>query len=632
MSVAPKQTAERPAGVAGPAVEDATRSGDEVWQTFASPQNEPAFFQAWLAIQCRQIDGVSAAVLLIADPQTGGFAPMGVWPDPTADVAELREAAEAALRNRAGTVHRPEQAPRGVTHLAYPLMVGEEVAGIVVLAIDDGSEAQLGQARRLLHWGVGWLDAHVWRRRAHADEARIDRAAIALDMLGAAEEHAELEAAAMAVANAIANRLRLTRAAIGLVPPGQGAAGSVKIRGVSSTAWFSKKSPLVGAIANAMEEAIDQHATVAEPVTKGETARITVAHRAVRKLVDDAAVASFVMLEKNAPVGAIYIERAGKSPIDDETRLIAEAVAALLGPVLSLKARQHRLVSGRLVTWCGEAIKAVVGRRRPSLKIAVAAGIAAVAFVTFFHTDFRVSANAALEGRVQRSAVAPFAGYLAEAPKRAGDRVEEGEVLATMDDRDLRLDELKWQSELSQLDRQRRRVLAESDRAEAALLSAQMQQAEAQLRLTAEKLKRTAIRTPISGVVLSGDLSQSLGSPMEQGEVLFVVAPLASFRVVLEVAEGDLRYVEVAQRGTLVLPGIADAGFPIEVTRVTSVAKVVEGKNVFRVEADIEETAPAVRPGMEGVAKITIDRRSLIWIWTRRLIDWVRIFVWTWVP
>jgi hypothetical protein len=35
-----------------------------------------------------------------------------------------------------------------------------------------------------------------------------------------------------------------------------------------------------------------------------------------------------------------------------------------------------------------------------------------------------------------------------------------------------------------------------------------------------------------------------------------------------------------------------------------------------------------LRPGMEGVAKIDIGRRRLIWIWTHSLFDWLR--VWTW--
>ena len=32
--------------------------------------------------------------------------------------------------------------------------------------------------------------------------------------------------------------------------------------------------------------------------------------------------------------------------------------------------------------------------------------------------------------------------------------------------------------------------------------------------------------------------------------------------------------------------------------------------------------------GMAAVAKITIDRRSYAWIWTRRIVNWIRMEFW----
>jgi hypothetical protein len=39
-----------------------------------------------------------------------------------------------------------------------------------------------------------------------------------------------------------------------------------------------------------------------------------------------------------------------------------------------------------------------------------------------------------------------------------------------------------------------------------------------------------------------------------------------------------------------------------------------------------------LQPGMEGIAKITIDRRKLIWVWTHKAIDWGRMQLWRWWP
>ena len=35
---------------------------------------------------------------------------------------------------------------------------------------------------------------------------------------------------------------------------------------------------------------------------------------------------------------------------------------------------------------------------------------------------------------------------------------------------------------------------------------------------------------------------------------------------------------------------------------------------------------------MEGIAKIEIGEHRLGWIWSRRLLDWLRLKSWAWLP
>ena len=62
-----------------------------------------------------------------------------------------------------------------------------------------------------------------------------------------------------------------------------------------------------------------------------------------------------------------------------------------------------------------------------------------------------------------------------------------------------------------------------------------------------------------------------------------------------------------------------------------------DGRNVFAVEASIDgkgggNAAVPLRPGMEGVSKVTVGQRSLLWIWTRGFVDWLRLALWSWLP
>jgi multidrug resistance efflux pump len=140
------------------------------------------------------------------------------------------------------------------------------------------------------------------------------------------------------------------------------------------------------------------------------------------------------------------------------------------------------------------------------------------------------------------------------------------------------------------------------------------------------------VRSAIDGIVVTGDLSQSLRAPVERGQVLFEVAPLDAFRVVLQVDERSIADVRVGQAGRLVLSGALSEELPFQVAKITPVSTAKEGRNYFRVEATLARTPDRLRPGMEGVGKIAIDHRRLAWIWTHEVLDWVRLTLWSWLP
>src|SRR5262249_11914229 len=147
---------------------------------------------------------------------------------------------------------------------------------------------------------------------------------------------------------------------------------------------------------------------------------------------------------------------------------------------------------------------------------AAAAAVVALALV-LAQGEHRVTAKSVLEAEVLRAAVAPFDGFVRDASVRAGDTVRAGDLLAALDDRDLVLDRLKWRAEREKLVQKQREALAKHERTDIVVFESQIRQAEAQLMLAEEKLSRARIVAPFDGVVVTGDLSQTLGSPVEKG-------------------------------------------------------------------------------------------------------------------
>src|SRR5262245_40839709 len=123
-----------------------------------------------------------------------------------------------------------------------------------------------------------------------------------------------------------------------------------------------------------------------------------------------------------------------------------------------------------------------------------------------------------------------------------------------------------------------------------------------------------------------------LGTPVKEGTVLFEVTPLNSYRAILEVDEEDISYVTSGSLGALTLTGAPGRSLPFRVERITSVSTPEDGRNFFRVEASLLDTHASLRPGMEGIAKIDIDERPLLWIWTRSIFERLRLWAWQWLP
>lgn len=572
-------------------------------------------------------------MLLLGSPDHGPFTPAAVWPNPKHSVKHLSQAAERALKERRGLLIQNDSAfeVEGTVlepfHIAYPLEVSGKVHGVVVLGVDLRPQDEVQAIMRKLHWGAGWLEVMLLRSDIAKSADTIERLQKLLDMVAAAVEHRQFHQAAMSFVNMMATNLACDRVSLGFMD-----GTYARICAISHSAEFGKDMNLVRAIESAMDEAVDQGAVIVYPLQDDTLPLVTRVHEELSRKHGSGCICTIPMAEEEEFFGAITLERPADSPFDQETVELCETIAALAGPILDLKRSEDRWLITKAADSCSNQVKKLIGPGHVIIKMVSAAIVLLVIFFTFAKGDFRVTAPTSLEGMVQRAVCAPFNGYIKEAPIRAGDIVHEGDVLCYLDARDLRLEHLKWSTQREQFIKENREAMANRDRAQVQITKAKIDQAVAQIALLDEQLARTKIPAPFHGVVMNGDLSQSLGAPVERGDMLFEVAPLDEYRVILEVDEHDIDEVAVDLHGELVLSSVPGDAFPFTVKKITPVTTAKEGRNSFRVEARLDNSSERLRPGMEGVGKITVGRRKLIWIWTHDMIDWVRLKAWSWWP
>jgi RND family efflux transporter MFP subunit len=603
-----------------------------LWAEFRDAATPEAFYASWLGLQCSWIQGVAAGMVLATSGRSGTFAPAASWPREGRPGRHLATAAEKALKERRALALQLEpQGPGGAgagggtrTCIAQPIELDGEPAGAVVLELSPRPQAELEGALRRLAWGSAWLELSALRERGDAGGSA-NPLKMLLELIATPLEHEHFHASATGFVTALAGQFHCDRVSFGSV-----GAGVVKLRAVSHSALFDKRANLTRAIEAAMEEALDQEDVIVFPTPSGGFPQITRSHAALAEIGSSKASCSVPISHGDRFCSVLCLER-NEPFLDSEIQLI-EAAASLGGPMLDIQRREDRWLVAKALDAARETASDFVGPRHVALKLGVVGVVLLVLGMTLVKADFRVAADTTLEAKVLRAAVAPFDGYVAQAPARAGDRVIEGAVLAILDDRELVLERSRWSSQLEQLVKQDRQAMAERNAAQVRIFGAQIAQARAQLSLAEEQLSKTRITAPFDGIVVTGDLSQQLGAPVERGQLLYEVAPLEEYRVVLDVDERDIDEIALGQRGSLVFSAFPGQSVEFEVQKITPVSAAEEGNNTFRVEATMMDAPAHLQPGMEGVAKVDIDRRRLIWIWTHEIVDWLRLKLWAWLP
>ncbi|MBW8847890.1 MAG: efflux RND transporter periplasmic adaptor subunit [Burkholderiales bacterium] len=553
---------------------------DAAWASLAEASSAEALCRAWLAVLCSLVPGVQVGLLLLQDAG-GSYVPAAAWPEGT-ELQRLADIARECLGTRQGVRRQHVGHP---VQLAYPLAAGNALHGAVVIELLDASPEAARLAARLTHWGAGWMADLFAQRELGQARQRLDESAFLFEVSLAALAEPDFHQAGLTLVNKLAARFGCHQVQLAL------AASDTRVLRMAHGRYAADSGSL---------------ALVSQPLAIGAAPPFAV-----------------LLFERNTVFQPAELKG-------------MELLAGVLAPVLEHKHARDEGLAQHAHRSLRHAAARLTDTSHPGLKLGAGVLTLLLLIAAIVPVEHRVSAPAIVEGAVQRSAVVPFDGFLRDAPARAGDTVKAGQLLARMDDRDLQLEKVRWETELEMAQRKEREAMAQADRVNQRLSAAQANQARAQLDLTLSKLSRVELVAPFDAVVVKGDLSQQLGAPLEMGKTLFELAPLASWRVMLKIDERDVARVQPGQGGDLVLTGAPGQRWHFKLKSVTPVSVVEEGRNYFRAEAQIAELEGQpglkLKPNMEGVAKVVVGERSLLWVWTHRFTDWLSLALWQWTP
>jgi multidrug resistance efflux pump len=591
------------------------------------------FLANLLAVQC-QIGPAEGGAILRAGQQRGAdvlavFPPL---PQGAAAPVWLAQGAEACrtVVAQSATVVQPVHSPDDMygqparrSLIMVPLRGERAVRGVAAFFAETQDPAVLAAIQERLELTVGLLSLYEMRLLLQRRQTDLGRLRAAMETLAAVNVQDRFAGMAMSLANEVAARWQCERVSIGFLK-----GRYVHVRAMSHTEKFTRKMKLVQDIEAAMEECLDQDVEILYPPPP----QATYVGRAAGELAGHhgAAMVLSLPLRRAGDVTAVLtLERPGGEVFTVEEVESLRLAADLCTPRLANLEAHDRWFGARMAAAGRKGAAAVVGPKHTWIKLGVIAACAALAFAIFAKGDYRVEASFVLEPIELRVVPAPFDGFLQTVSTEPNAEVTGGKsVLATLETADLLLQLAAAKAERATYLMQAAAARRDYKTVEAQIAQAQAEKAAAGIDLYEYHISQAKIIAPISGVVTKGDLERQIGAPVKTGDVLFEVAPLDGLRAELSVPEEDVADLEVGQEGELATASFPDRHFGFVVERINPVAEVAEQMNIFKVRVRLKELDRRMRPGLEGVAKVDIDRRRYIWIWTRPIVRWVRMKLW----
>lgn len=469
-------------------------------------------------------------------------------------------------------------------------------------------------------------ESYQSRRREQRTGEQVAELSEVLDLGLKLSESGDFNHAALRLCHRVADHMNASRVSLAWI---EGL--DLKLHATSHGGRVNPDSQEAELMVRAMEEAADQNNEVGFPAIAGSDA-ISREHGIFSEQHQGVVVLSLPLRDPatHRCIGVLMLERPGEegpwSEVETEhLRLALDLVAARLAGLHESSGwvgkRAWRKLRDKAQGW--------LGPEHTAWKLVSILIFLTLFVLTIIRVEHKVRSPFLLRTDAAAVATAPFAGYIDQVNYHLGDVVKKGDVLVTLDRRELLLEEANLIAGRDKSEREARALEAQGDLAESLMARATQKQEEAKLEIVRHRLEKTVIRAPFDGIVVEGDLRERLSSPVQVGEQLFKIVQIRDLVGELQVDERDIGFLAQGQQGKLAFASRPGERFDVKIERFEPVAEVRNEGNVFRLRVQVQgEAKDWWRPGMSGICKVETGKASLLWIFTHRTVETIRMWLW----
>ncbi len=405
----------------------------------------------------------------------------------------------------------------------------------------------------------------------------------------------------------------------------------VRVKAISHYERFEKKTDTVRLFEAVLEEAADQYTDILfnKDTQAHYTDLITLAHKQLQVHLASESIFTFPLKDEKGETRLVITLISFAEPANKQSCEAIHFVTQTALPKLQTLYIADASLGVRIRDYSSRSLAKLFGPDNLLVKgLTLAVSLLLIASLVFT-TMHRVEGKGQFVTDNTRVLSAPFDGFISQVLFSSGDSVYENDLMLSLDTQELMLQLAELQAELQRNLAEAARARAEFSSIDLEIANARAKQVNARIERINFQLDSAQLFAPFDGIVVEGERRELISAPVTAGQPLMRIAEISDLYVSIRVSHEDIHFIDQGSQGHFSLVSEPDRRIPVRVTHVIPMAEVSQSGAEFSVIAQLQEdTMDWWRPGMTGVAKIDVEPRSYLWVFSHKAVNRIRLALW----
>lgn len=428
------------------------------------------------------------------------------------------------------------------------------------------------------------------------------------------------ELALLTLVNELAFRFNCSQVSIGWIETKK-----TVTKAISFIETFEKNSDTITLLENLFEEVASQEEIIIYPsedkLLATYESKIYFNHRKIIQLV------AIPIFFNEKICGVVVCEMLVEELTKQNINTINLCVNQISPWIINLQQKQES-IGKKITRKTVSIIEDTLSIKYTGLKLIAASILLFILLSFIIKIDYNVEGTASIETDFISYISAPYEGIIENVNVKEGDDVSKDELLLSLDTNELELKANESNANVLRYSQEAEKSRATNSLADMKIALSKKQEAQVSLDRVNYYISQSKIKAPYEGIIVEGDHTKLLGSPVNKGDVILKIAKLGSMYLKIKIKEADIDNIK--KHGKFIFLSRPDIMYTLTVDKIIPVAQVDKSDgNVFIIKAFIDGKEESWwRPGMSGVAKLYVGEKTIFYVATHKLVDFLRIYFW----